>query len=171
VVQKQTSGNRAIVCLVSVLLLLCIAAVNAISQDRKLLISVATAERSHNGVDPCGDVRHIILTIHKDGTAKLNVDPSMEMGALAPRLREIFRTRAYKIVYVWADPGVSFEQFVRLVETIRPEVELVSILSPEVVAQIRPRVGRNGELLDSPSYCLGPGLPIDWANSPPIRLK
>jgi hypothetical protein len=64
----------------------------------------------------------------------------MAIAEIGPRLRAILRYRAEKIVYVKTEPGVSWEQFLDLFDNVRPEVEIISLLTPQVDTLFRRRL-------------------------------
>jgi hypothetical protein len=58
--------------------------------------------------------------------------PAATIPEAAQRLREVMSTRAEKVVFVKAEADVSWGEFVELVDHVWPEVDVVSILTPQV---------------------------------------
>lgn len=102
------------------------------------MIDIATAPQD------CGDARYIIASAVGNHRVILDPDPSFDIRELPARLREVLKYRAEKLVYVRAEPGVAFGEFVQLVDTVRPEAEIISLITPRVDAVARAR------------YCLAP---------------
>jgi len=66
----------------------------------------------------------------------------MPTAKIAPRLHEVLRYHAEKVVYVTAGAGVSWGEFLQVVDRVWPEADIVSIITPQVQAQH--------------SFCIGP---------------
>ena len=80
---------------------------------------------------PCeGDSRDIFILVHR-GRLQVNSD-SVDHADLANRLAEIFKTRAYRYVFVAADPGVAFRDVTSVIDTALGEIDYVSLLTPAV---------------------------------------
>jgi hypothetical protein len=80
----------------------------------------------------CGDMRYIIATAAGNGRGSLNGEADLSLDQLALRIREIMRYRALKLVYVKGGSGVSWADFVDMLDRIWPEAGVVSIITPEV---------------------------------------
>ena len=106
--------------------------------SRGYLLDIATAP------ERCGDGRNIVITAIGQHRVRIMRDLVLEMDSAAYWLRDTFRTRAYKFVYVRAEPGVAFGEFVERVDHVWPEAEVVSILTPQV------------EVLAVKRFCLAP---------------
>jgi biopolymer transport protein ExbD len=119
--------------------LLVLALVIPASGDRHLpsagfMLDIATAPES------CGDRRNIVATAFGNHRVTLNVDPGFDIRELPSRLREILKYRAEKLVYVRAEPGVAFGEFVQLVDAVRPEAEIISLITPQVEVLAHARI-------------------------------
>ena len=53
------------------------------------------------------DQRTVVISINKDGSMLINAEPTDEKR-LGPRLEEIFKTRAERVVFVRADPDLEY---------------------------------------------------------------
>ncbi|MBI4464778.1 MAG: biopolymer transporter ExbD [Acidobacteria bacterium] len=132
--------NRVAAALASMLLILTVAAIVTINKSTGFLIDIATAPES------CpDDVRIVIVTLHNNHTVQLNCCTTLEMAALRPKVRELFKNRVERVLFVQADPDVPFQQFVDLIDAVRQEVHIVSLITPQVEEQVRAR------------HCLSPG--------------
>jgi len=80
----------------------------------------------------CGDARYIIATVVGDGRARLNGEPAVSLDQFIRRVREVLRYRAEKLVYVTGESEASWSDFLRMVDRIWPEADVVSIITPEV---------------------------------------
>jgi len=100
------------------------------SQERKaakgLFLDIATAQES------CGDGRNLVVTAIGRHRAMLNAEPNIANAEIGSRLRAILRDRAERIVYVKAEPGVPSGEFLDMIDHIRPEVEILSLLTTQV---------------------------------------
>jgi len=97
------------------------------------MIDTATA------LEHCGAGRAIVASADGNRRATLYRYPSFDIRELPPRLRKTLKYRAEKLVYVRAEPGVAFGEFVQLVDTVRPKAEIISLIAPKVEALARAR--------------------------------
>src|ERR1700758_1709116 len=56
-----------------------------------------------NQQQSAADLRTVVITINKDHTMLINAEPATDQS-LGPRLEEIFKTRAERVVFVKGDP-------------------------------------------------------------------
>jgi len=61
------------------------------------------------------DQRTVVIVIDADHSYKINSDPTTEAG-LGPRLEEIFKTRAERVVFVKGDPNLDFLWVARAID-------------------------------------------------------
>jgi biopolymer transport protein TolR len=59
----------------------------------------------HRNASP--DPRTVVIVLEKDGSMRLNQEP-VEESSLQQRLRDIFKTRAERAVFVKGDPSMDF---------------------------------------------------------------
>jgi len=52
-------------------------------------------------------VRTVVISINKDLSMLINAEPT-DMSKLGPRLEEIFKTRAERVVFVKGDPDLDY---------------------------------------------------------------
>ena len=60
----------------------------------------------------------IVVSIDAMGHLKINQEPTT-IGALGPRLEEIFKTRATRIMFVKGDPDVRFGDVAEVIDTAK----------------------------------------------------
>jgi biopolymer transport protein ExbD len=108
------------------------------------------------GIGRCGDVTNIVLTVLPHGDLKLNRE-SLARGSLDRRLQEVFRTRAYRYVFVIGDPATSFGEVANVVDIAAKQVDHMAILTPSVAKM---HTGQNGA-------CIDPNLPPEYIFRPP----
>ena len=94
----------------------------------------------------CGedDIRRIVATAIAGRRARLGVEPDGTIPEVALRLRDVTSYRAEKLVYVKADAGVSWGEFLELIDVVWPVADVVSTITPQVEALAHGR------------YCLTP---------------
>ncbi|HKE29699.1 MAG TPA: biopolymer transporter ExbD [Bryobacteraceae bacterium] len=61
------------------------------------------------------DQRTVVITINKDHTMLINTEPTTEQS-LGPRLEEIFKTRAERVVFVKGDPDLEYNYVARAID-------------------------------------------------------
>ena len=61
------------------------------------------------------DDRTVVIIIEKDKSMKINNEPTNE-ELLGPRLEEIFKTRAERVVFVKGDPEIEYQYVARAID-------------------------------------------------------
>jgi biopolymer transport protein TolR len=61
------------------------------------------------------DVRTVVISVNKDHSMLINTEPTDE-AKLGPRLEEIFKTRAERVVFVKGDPDLEFQYVARAID-------------------------------------------------------
>mgnify|MGYP001183599558 CR=1 FL=1 len=61
------------------------------------------------------NTRTVVIIINADGSMMLNTEPTDETK-LGPRLEEIFKTRAERVVFVKGDPNIEFAPVARAID-------------------------------------------------------
>ena len=124
--------NRAFSVLSISVLFLCVAACNrGNEQSRGFPVDLAVSQES------CGDGRTIVAVAIGGHRARPNAEPDAAFPKVVQRLREVMSYRAEKVVYIKAEPQVPWTEFLELVDYVWPEVQVVSILTPQVEAMAR----------------------------------
>jgi biopolymer transport protein ExbD len=83
--------------------------------------------------DPNQD-RTVVIIINKDKTMKLNAEP-IDMIRLGPRLEDVFKTRAERVVFVKADPDLEFQTVAQAIDIAKGAgIDKVGLMTPKVEA-------------------------------------
>jgi biopolymer transport protein ExbD len=61
------------------------------------------------------DVRAVVITIFKDHSMKINQEDTDDQK-LGPRLEEIFKTRAERVVFVKGDPDLEYQYVAKAID-------------------------------------------------------
>lgn len=64
------------------------------------------------------DDRTVVIIIEKNGAMKINTEDTTEAN-LGPRLEEIFKTRAERVVFVKGDPDIEYQFVARAIDTAK----------------------------------------------------
>ncbi|MBN8733770.1 MAG: biopolymer transporter ExbD [Acidobacteria bacterium] len=64
------------------------------------------------------DDRTVVIIIEKNGLMKINTEETTEAN-LGPRLEEIFKTRAERVVFVKGDPDIEYQFVARAIDTAK----------------------------------------------------
>ncbi|MCC7235435.1 MAG: biopolymer transporter ExbD [Bryobacterales bacterium] len=64
------------------------------------------------------DDRTVVIIIERNGAMKINTEDTTE-AALGPRLEEIFKTRAERVVFVKGDPNIEYQYVARAIDTAK----------------------------------------------------
>jgi biopolymer transport protein TolR len=80
------------------------------------------------------DQRTVVIVIEKDHSIKINEEPSDE-ARLGPRLEEIFKTRAERVVFVKGDPGLDFQWVAKAIDIAHGAgIDKVGLMTAKVEA-------------------------------------
>jgi len=104
-----------------VFLMLAIAA--TVSPGSRGLV-VELPRRSYSALG-CGDENVVIVSLSAEGT-QLNRE-QFTKAELVRQLRRVFSTRAERVLYVRADPGIKFQQVAELLDLAQSNVEELHI--------------------------------------------
>jgi biopolymer transport protein ExbD len=85
----------------------------------------------HRTQSECGDYRDIVVQISKEHTLSV-VGETVPSEILAARLRELYRVRAERVLFVGADSDVRFQEVVGIIDVARASVTnlQVALLTP-----------------------------------------
>lgn len=86
----------------------------------------------------CGDGSVFVLQLFQDGSLKLNVE-TVTITGLEDRLREVFKTRAERLLIVKADPGVVFEKVAQIIEIGNRQADYVALFTPSLERELQQR--------------------------------
>ncbi|HZU29189.1 MAG TPA: biopolymer transporter ExbD [Bryobacteraceae bacterium] len=78
--------------------------------------------------------RTVVIVIDKDGSMKLNQEP-IDMARLGPRLEEVFKTRAERVVFVKGDPNLEYRSVAQAIDVAHGAgIDKVGLMTPQVEA-------------------------------------
>jgi biopolymer transport protein TolR len=78
--------------------------------------------------------RTVVIVINKDHTIALNNEP-MDENRLGPRLEEVFKTRAERVVFVKADPDLEFQAVAKAIDIAKGAgIDKIGLMTPQVEA-------------------------------------
>ena len=78
--------------------------------------------------------RTVVIVINKDHSLMLNQEPTDE-NRLGPRLEEVFKTRAERVVFVKADPDLEFQAVAKAIDMAKGAgIDKVGLMTPQVEA-------------------------------------
>jgi biopolymer transport protein TolR len=80
------------------------------------------------------DQRTVVIDIAKDKSMKINTE-STDENRLGPRLEEIFKTRAERVVFVKGDPDLEFQTVARVIDIAKGVgIDKVGLMTPQMEA-------------------------------------
>ena len=83
---------------------------------------------------PPDDRRVVIIIIDKDKKMHLNNEDTDE-NKLGPRLEEIFKTRAERVVFVKGDPDLDFEVVAKAIDIAKGvQMDKIGLMTPKIEA-------------------------------------
>jgi biopolymer transport protein ExbD len=108
-------------------------------------------------LEPCGydDRRVVVVQVLSHGGLRINVE-DVKREDLDRRLEEISKTRAYRYVFLTADPDLPFEEVVQVIDSAAKQIDYIAILTPSILNQ-----ARGGSL-----FCIDPNLPESYIAHP-----
>lgn len=80
------------------------------------------------------DQRTVVIVINRDKSMLINTEPTDE-AKLGPRLEEIFKTRAERVVFVKGDPDLEFRDVARAIDVAHGAgIDKVGLMTAKVEA-------------------------------------
>jgi len=80
------------------------------------------------------DQRTVVIDIAKDKSMKINTE-STDENRLGPRLEEIFKTRAERVVFVKGDPDLEFQTVAKVIDIAKGVgIDKVGLMTPQMEA-------------------------------------
>lgn len=80
------------------------------------------------------DQRTVVISINRDQSMQINQEPTDE-NRLGPRLEEIFKTRAERVVFVKGDPELEFQVVARVIDIAKGAgIDKVGLMTAKVEA-------------------------------------
>jgi biopolymer transport protein TolR len=78
--------------------------------------------------------RTVVIIIEKDKSMKLN-NENTDMQKLGPRLEEIFKTRAERVVFVKGDKDLEFQTVAQAIDVAKGAgIDRIGLMTPQVEA-------------------------------------
>jgi len=78
--------------------------------------------------------RTVVIVIDKDGSVKLNQE-AISWTALGPRLEDVFKTRAERVVFVKGDPSLEYRTVAQAIDIAKGAgIDKVGLMTPQVEA-------------------------------------
>jgi hypothetical protein len=127
-VSTQVMGRNRVNAVVIVVMVFLSSCVNTNRASRGYLIDLATAP------ERCGDGRWIVVTATGKHRARINGDPNKEtpIAQTVLTVQDALRFRAEKLIYVDSESGVLWGEFIEVLDAVRPEAEVISLITPSV---------------------------------------
>ena len=83
---------------------------------------------------PDVDQRTVVIVINSDGTMLINAEP-ISTDRLGPRLEDIFKSRADRVVFVKGDPNLEFQVVANVIDIAKGAgIDKVGLMTPMVEA-------------------------------------
>jgi biopolymer transport protein ExbD len=78
--------------------------------------------------------RTVVIQIDKDKHMKINQEDT-DMDKLGPRLEQIFKTRAERVVFVKGDPDLEYQTVARAIDIAKgAQMDKVGLMTPKLEA-------------------------------------
>src|SRR6266542_950167 len=78
------------------------------------------------------NTRTVVIVINRDKSMMINQEPTDE-NKLGPRLEEIFKTRAERVVFVKGDPDLEFQTVARVIDIAKGVgIDKVGLMTPQM---------------------------------------
>jgi biopolymer transport protein TolR len=78
--------------------------------------------------------RTVVIQIDKDKHMKINQEDT-DMDKLGPRLEQIFKTRAERVVFVKGDPDLEYQTVARAIDIAKgAQIDKVGLMTPKLEA-------------------------------------
>ena len=83
---------------------------------------------------PDNQDRTVVIQIDKDRSLKINTEIS-DWNRLGPRLEEIFKSRAERVVFIKGDPGLEYKSVAEAIDIAKGVgIDKVGLMTPKVEA-------------------------------------
>jgi biopolymer transport protein TolR len=83
---------------------------------------------------PPDNDRTVVISIDKQKRMLINTEPATE-DSLGPRLTDIFKTRAERVVFVKGDPDLDFQTVARVIDIAKGAgLDKIGLMTPKVEA-------------------------------------
>ncbi len=86
------------------------------------------------GTPPAADQRTVVIVINKDLSMMINQETTTD-APLGPRLEEIFKTRAERVVFVKGDQDLEFQYVAKAIDIAHGAgIDKVGLMTPQMEA-------------------------------------
>lgn len=80
------------------------------------------------------DQRTVVVVVNKDKSMMINTE-SVDEARLGPRLEEIFKTRAERVIFVKGDPDLEFQYVAKVIDIAKGvAIDKVGLMTPQMEA-------------------------------------
>jgi biopolymer transport protein TolR len=80
------------------------------------------------------DQRTVVVSVNRDKSMLINTEPTDE-NKLGPRLEEIFKTRAERLIFVKGDKDLEFQDVAKVIDIAKGVgIDKVGLMTPEMEA-------------------------------------
>jgi len=80
------------------------------------------------------DQRTVVVSVAKDKSMMINTEPTDE-NKLGPRLEEIFKTRAERLIFVKGDADLEFQDVAKVIDIAKGVgIDKVGLMTPQMEA-------------------------------------
>lgn len=79
----------------------------------------------------CSDGSTIVVQVHHGGSLNLHSE-TLDRGGLENRLKEVFATRAERLLFVKGDPDVDFGEIAQIIGIARTQADYVALITPSI---------------------------------------
>jgi biopolymer transport protein TolR len=80
------------------------------------------------------DQRTVVVSVAKDKSMMINTEATDE-NKLGPRLEEIFKTRAERLIFVKGDPDLEFQDIAKVIDIAKGVgIDKVGLMTPQMEA-------------------------------------
>ncbi len=137
--QVQTGGSGAmsepnVVPFIDVLLVLIIIFMVITPLTPKGLEALVPQPAPPDQQETAADQRTVVISVNADGSLQINQD-STDMARLGPRLEEIFKTRAERVVFVKGAPELEFQEVAQVIDIAKGAgIDKVGLMTANIEA-------------------------------------
>jgi biopolymer transport protein ExbD len=78
------------------------------------------------------NIRTVVIVINRDKSIQINQEPT-DVERLGPRLEEIFKTRAERVVFVKGDPDLEYQYVAKAIDIAKGAgIDKVGLMTPKM---------------------------------------
>src|SRR5580700_7743471 len=130
--KKGSIASMNVVPLIDILLVLLIIFMVITPLTPKGLEALVPQPAPPNQPQNDADQRTVVVTVNKDKSMLIN-NESTDMAKLGPRLEEIFKTRAERVIFVKGDPDLEFQDVAVVIDAAKGAgIDKVGLMTPEM---------------------------------------